>query len=84
MDYADDSRIVYVFITFQSMNGKEKFLANFKKIKYTKCGCFKRKITGFDHLKFRDSFIPKADDAPDPSVIIWKNIEITKKRLLKN
>jgi hypothetical protein len=32
-------------------------------------------------LLFRDAFLPKVKEAPDPSVIKWENIKITKNEI---
>lgn len=75
--------MVYTFITFNSMNGKKKFLRALDKNNLTcwnrskvRCGCEK------DIPELKDKLIggtyPEILDAPNPTLILWPNLGVGK------
>lgn len=68
---------IYVFITFQSMNGKEKFLEALKVSKCRRCAliCNGRK-SELSH-KYIGKHWPDVRKPVDPSLIEWKNLGVS-------
>lgn len=73
---------MYLFIQFQSMNGKEKFL---KATKVSACRRFwlrccrkKDKLNAIKHIYFEGKWPKILTETPDPSLIQWQNLGVGK------
>ena len=76
------AQCVYSYLQFQSMNGKEKFLKAMqigacRRFWTQRCPCRSGPRCGDPDL-LRSRYLggrwPRVEEAPDPSLIIWKNL----------
>eukprot|EP00347_Sterkiella_histriomuscorum_P019608 403340984 len=74
-DYAKKNKqqAVIVYAQFQSMNGKEKYIRSMKRIGLCRRICGNKQA--FRH-KYLDESWPEVKYAPEPSVILWKNLKV--------
>jgi hypothetical protein len=72
------SEAIYSFITFQSMNGKKKFMKALKISRWQRCvlRCKGRK-SEIQH-KYLGKHWPQVSDAVDPSLILWQNLGVSR------
>eukprot|EP00347_Sterkiella_histriomuscorum_P015842 403355479 len=73
---------VVAYIQFQSMTGKEKFLKAMVNAKPSLLMRNSTKEVKLLNYKLLDGYFPEVKQAPEPSVIIWKNLRVIFK--LKN
>lgn len=83
--YKDEHKnnVVYTYIQFHSMNGKQKFMDSLNRSKLSckhrcmlSCGC-QRRVKELEH-KLIGGMYPEVADAPDPTLILWSNLGVGK------
>ncbi|CDW83214.1 UNKNOWN [Stylonychia lemnae] len=70
-------RAVVAYITFQSMNGREKFIRAMQTQKSNNVFVACAKDVKKSNHKLIEGVFPKVKQAPEPSVIIWRNLKIS-------
>ena len=73
------SQAVYVYITFQSMNGKQKFMQELNRSECSKFLIRRVLCRGKQHEhKFLGGHWPNCKTAEDPTLIVWKNLGVSR------